>query len=386
MEGSVRKKGNRWYYQFDTARINGKRHKIERYGGQSKGEAQDALREALNRYHNGQSVKLESTMSLHDYLEFWFTNYVEAKLKFNTQANYRNVINKYIDPKIGYYPLRSLTTRILEDFSQSLLTNYKLSNHSMAIIIGVLKKAIRMAVFPYELLSSSPAQLVSYPKRQLSVDELVRDKHDDLKIISINQYEKLLSCMDENDPFYMPIQISFWTGLRRGEVCGLEWKNVNLVAKEIKVSQQMIQISGKVVEITTPKTKNSYRTVHISDTLNDLLKTQKLLQKKRKLALGNKYFDSELVCTKPNGKPVTPNVIRYSLEKYRKVVDFEFDFHTFRHTHATMLIAAGANWKDIQKRLGHSRLATTMDTYAHVTTDRQKEVASKFESYISQIQ
>lgn len=305
MEGSVRKKGERWYYQFDTARIDGKRHKIERYGGQSKSEAQNALREALNRYHNGQSVGLESTMSLHDYLEFWFTNYVEAKLKFNTQENYRNVLNKYLSPKIGYYPLKSLTTRILEDFSQSLLTDYNLSNHSMTIIIGVLKKALRMAVFPYELLSSNPAQLVSYPKRQMSVDELIANKHDDLKIISIDQYEKLLSFMAEDDAFFIPAQLSFWTGLRRGEVCGLEWKNVDLVGKSIKVTQQMIQISAKTVQITTPKTKNSYRTIHISDTLVRLLHRQKTLQQKRKLALGNKYTDSDFVCTKINGKPVS---------------------------------------------------------------------------------
>lgn len=385
MEGTVRKKGDRWYYAFDTARINGKRHRFERFGGMTKTEAKNALREAVNRYHNGESTILDSNMSLDDYLDFWFTNYVEAKLKYNTQMNYKNVINKYISPKLGYYPLKGLTTRILEDFSQSLLKDYDLANHSMEIIIAILKKAIRMAVFPYELLSSNPAEYISYPKRQYSVDELAKSNHDDLKLISFKDYQKLLKIIPDDSGFKIAMQISFWTGLRRGEVCGLEWSNIDLENAELKVTQQMINLNHHRVQLTTPKTKNSYRKIPIGSTLIDVLKKQKLLQKENRLRYGTRYYESDFVCTKKDGKPVTPNVIKYSVSNYRKKVDFDFNFHSFRHTHATMLVAAGANWKDIQKRLGHSRLSTTMDTYAHVSIKRQKEVADQFEMYINQI-
>lgn len=385
MEGHLRKRNGSWYYSFETAKINGRRHRVERFGGKTRSEASNALREALNRYYNGESTAINSNMSLKDYLDFWFTNYVKAKLKYNTQENYRNVINKYINPKLGYYPLKGLTTRILEDFSQSLLKEYDLANHSMEIIVAVLKKAIRMAVFPYELINNNPAEYISYPKRQYTIDDLAKDNHDDLKLISFEDYQKLLNIIPDDNGFKLAMQISFWTGLRRGEVCGLEWSNIDLNNAELKVTQQMISLSHHRVQLTTPKTKNSYRTVPISSTLIEILRKQKLFQKENKLRYGNKYYDSEFVCTKKDGKPVTPNVIKYSVTHYRKDVDFDFNFHSFRHTHATMLVAAGANWKDIQKRMGHSRLSTTMDTYAHVSIKRQKEVAEQFEEYINQI-
>ncbi|AVL01465.1 site-specific integrase [Pediococcus pentosaceus] len=181
----------------------------------------------------------------------------------------------------------------------------------------------------------------------------------------------------------MPINISFYTGLRRGEVSGLEWSNVDLDNKTVKVTQQLIQYKKGDVRISTPKTENSYRTIPIGDTLIKMLQFQKLLQKKRKMLFGAKYIDNDFVCTKLKGAFVTPVSIQYMTAKYRKLSGIDFNFHSFRHTHATMLVESGANWKDIQKRLGHSRLSTTMDTYAHVSMEKQVTVANKLEEYLN---
>lgn len=291
-------------------------------------------------------------------------------------------MNHYLKPSLGYYHIKNLTPRIIENFSQSLLDK-NLANHTMEIIISVMKKSLRMAVFPYELLNTNPAEYTSYPKRKLTVAELARKKHDDLKIISLQDYSKLMSLIEPDDPFYMPINISFYTGLRRGEVSGLEWSNIDLDNKTIKVIQQLIQYKKNDVRVSTPKTENSYRTIPIGDTLIKMLQFQKLLQKKRKMLFGAKYIDNDFVCTKLKGAVVTPVSIQYMTAKYRKLSGIDFNFHSLRHTHATMLVESGANWKDIQKRLGHSRLSIIMDTYAHVSMEKQVAVANKLEEYLN---
>nr|WP_275897225.1 site-specific integrase [Pediococcus pentosaceus] len=104
--------------------------------------------------------------------------------------------------------------------------------------------------------------------------------------MSLQDYSKLMSLIETDDPFYMPVNISFYTALRHGEVSGLEWSNVDLDNKTIKVTQQLIQYKKGNVRVSTPKTENSYRTIPIGDTLIKMLQFQKLLQKSVKCYLG----------------------------------------------------------------------------------------------------
>lgn len=117
----------------------------------------------------------------------------------------------------------------------------------------------------------------------------------------------------------------------------------------------------------------------IGDTLVTLLKRSKLRQKENKLFYGSHYTDTNFVCVKENGHPVTPNSIKWYSRKYHKLTGIDFTFHSFRHTYATMLLENGAKPKEIQTRLGHSRLSTTMDTYAHVTKKMREESVEIFE-------
>lgn len=135
----------------------------------------------------------------------------------------------------------------------------------------------------------------------------------------------------------------------------------------------------------TPKTKSSNRTILIGNTLVNILKRHKKHQIENKLKYGKHYTDSSFVCTKENGQPIYTDSLKY----LSRVVNYElkilFNFHSLRHTHATMLLESGANIKDIQQRLGHSKLATTMDTYSHVTNKLKQDSVDKFEALISSI-
>ncbi|WP_204119963.1 site-specific integrase [Levilactobacillus wangkuiensis] len=141
----------------------------------------------------------------------------------------------------------------------------------------------------------------------------------------------------------MPLLISFNTGMRRGEVCGLEWDTVNFAEGAIMVKQQMIHHPHRKWELATPKTKNSYYSIEIGAELLQILRDQRKRQSENRLKYGKYYTESNFVCTHENG----------------------------------------ANYKQIQVRLGHSRIATTMDTYAHATREKQRETANFFDSIFS---
>ncbi|GAK47763.1 phage integrase family site specific recombinase [Secundilactobacillus oryzae JCM 18671] len=375
--GSIRKRGNKWYYAFDVGYIDGHRKRIERAGGSTRAEAEKALRDALTEYDSVGNVMKLTDMNVEEYFRYWYDNYVMKNLKENTQVNYLNVINKYVVPKLGIYRMKNIGPSALQDFANQL-GEMPLAKHSVEIIMTVVKGAFRMAVFPYQLIKENPAHYVQLPR----YDQDDRVTRESLKIISMAQYKQILAITPPSDPFNIPLQIAFNTGLRRGEVCGLEWDAVSFEDNTIEVKQNMLQAKNGNYRIGTPKTKSSYRKMLVGESLMEILRAHRKHQLEEKIRYGQFYIDSNFVCTKENGKPVTPNAIKYACYRIEKKLGFPFNFHSLRHTHATMLLENGANIKDIQVRLGHSRIATTMDTYSHVTKKMSTATVNIFEEML----
>ncbi|MBN3407966.1 site-specific integrase [Clostridium botulinum] len=378
MKGSVRKKGNRWYYSFYTGTVDGKRKRIERAGGDTKKEAETALRNALNEFENCGSVLNESNISVSDYFDYWHKEYALINCKYNTQVNYKRVIEKHIKPNLGVYKLKILTPAILQEFLNKKYRN-GFAKNTLSNFYGVLSGALKMAVYPYKLIKENPMTYVTMPK----YNNINNDK-DDLKILSLENFKEIINRFPEGSNFYIPLQIAFNTGMRAAEVCGLTWdcidfKNNTITIKKIIIYKNKEWIFG------TPKTKSSYRTILIGNTLANILKHHKKHQIKNKLKYGKHYTLSNFVCTKENGELVTTNSLKYLSRVVNYELQIPFNFHSLRHTHATMLLESGANIKDIQERLGHSKLATTMDTYSHVTKNLSEDSVAKFESIISSI-
>lgn len=377
MNGSVRKKGKSWYYRIDLAYSDGERNQIERYGGKTKDEAQIAMRNAIATYENTGSLKIDSNISVKDYFEYWYKNYVKVNLKLNTQKNYRGILDNHIYPALGIYKLKAINPGTIQNLlNDKFEKGY--ARQTLAIIKGVLNKGFAMAVYPYELIRNDPTTYTKIPR----YDEKEWKDRGDLKIISFDDFKKLSSKVPLTSSYYLPMMISFQTGLRRAEVCGLQWKDIDFDNGTLTVERIMIN-DGKEYVIGTPKTKSSYRTILMGDTLQKILKRMRTRQKENKMFYGSYYFESDFVCVKENGKPVTPNSIKWYTAKLRKETGVDFNFHSFRHTHATMLLENGAKPKEIQARLGHSRLSTTMDTYAHVTKKMKTETVDIFEKMLS---
>lgn len=375
---SYRKRGEKWYYSFEIAKIDGQRKRIERVGGRTKKEAIEKAAMAMNEYMKAGQLFDESNMSFADYLDYWYKQYVEVNLKYNTRDYYGRIIKDHLKPILGHYRIDSLNPSILQEYiNGKMMHGY--SKSSVSNFMGVLSKSLSMAVYPYQFIKSNPMQYVSMPKYDTV------NKKDKLKIISVNDMKRILEKFPWESNFHIPIQIAVNTGMRIGEVCALTWDCVDLENGLITVNKTLIIKPMGVYELGTPKTEGSYRDIDISKPLIKILRKQKLRQKENQLRYGVHYNESDFVCTKENGKLVTQNSLKYLSRIVNHEMLIPFTFHSFRHTHASMLLASGANIKAIQERLGHDTIITTLNTYSHIMKDLRESTKTHLEDLSAQI-
>ncbi|WP_163468531.1 tyrosine-type recombinase/integrase [Fusobacterium sp. IOR10] len=396
---STRKRGDKWYYSFEAAVVDGKRKRIERVGGKTKKEAERALAKALSEYSNNENIS-PNKISFGDYLDYWYKNYVELNCKYNTQISYLNLI-KAVKLELGYYKLKDLNTLAVQTFinkksgqgySKSMIVNL------ITIVSGSLKYACNTA----NLLKYNPVSSIKIPKLETT-------KNRYTKLINLNDFKKIMERFKNPNKTHIMIAIGFYTGCRIGEVTALTWNDIDFDKNTISITKQLYN-RGKVWCIGTPKTKSSVRTIYFGNILKKILLQEKKEQKENEEEYNeyyNYYFLKEkkiinenvkilikaekeaaehillpkidFICRNEAGVLMTSNTFKYPT----KVINFElgipFNFHSLRHTHATLLIEAGANIKAVQKRLGHAKIQTTLDTYTHETDKMSFEARDLFE-------
>ncbi|WP_024622200.1 tyrosine-type recombinase/integrase [Metaclostridioides mangenotii] len=376
MKGSVRKRGKKWYYYFDLGIVDGKRKRVERVGGNTKKEAEKAMREALSEFDDTGQVIDESTMSYSDYLDYWYENYVELNCKESTQKIYKNRINKHIRLGLGFNKLNSLTPALLQEFFNNL---YKqdYSKNSFKGTSAIVKNSLDYAVNPLKLIKDNPYNYVIKPK--------FKNIKKEIQTITKEQFNILLKRFPKGNLYHIPLQIAYYTGMRRGEVCALTWDDIDFNKKTIDVNKTMIINLKSEYELIEPKTQSSYRIISIGDNLVKILREHKIYQKEMKLKLGEYYIDKDypvpnMVCTSDNGTFTKHTTLSTSMcIVAEKNLGFAFNFHMLRHTHASILIQSGVNPKDVQYRLGHSNISITLDTYTHTSEESRRKVADIFD-------
>lgn len=388
MRGYVRKIGNSWYYSFELGSIDGRRRRLERVaeGATTKKEALAILRQKIAEYEDTGSVFVASTASLHDYMDFWMREYVELKLAPNTQYNYESCLRLHILPALGDQRLKSLSPEKLQKFVNDM-ARQGFAKQTISIMMGILNKALNHAVHPYQLIKDNPMRYVEL----IMLDDKARNTRESLKIQSMDNLRALSEHFNEDHVFYIPFQIGLHTGMRIGEVCGLEWRHVDFDRMIIKVEQQMsaTKVNGNSEWIIkSPKSKSGYRTIPIGNGLLEILRKERTRQKKNQLYYGQHYIRPELgdfICRKESGDFIPPGIAKHYTRQAAIKLEIDFNFHSLRHTHATMLVEQGVPTKAIQKRLGHSRAAVTVDKYVHLTEKMSREAADVFDSITSNL-
>ncbi|MGL5868962.1 tyrosine-type recombinase/integrase [Clostridium chrysemydis] len=377
MQGSIRKRGNTWYYSFDLGKVDGKRKRKEKGGFRTKSDAQKALRDALNDYENSGSLIVENNLTFSDYLDYWFEQHIKINCKYKTQKYYKGTIENHLKPELGSYKIKSLTPVRLQEFLNSkYLAGF--SKSSLSHFSSLISSSLKMAVYPYKFIKDNPMQYVKIPKINN-----INTNSKNTKTITLDEFKKITNRFPFGSTFYVPLQIAFLTGLRAGEVCALRWTNIDFNNKTLTVDSTLVDMGQGIFELGTPKTNSSYRSISIGDTLLGILKKHREFQEKNKGKYSIYYFDSDFICTKENGHLVTTGSFKYLSRVINNELNIDFSFHYLRHTHATLLLEGGANIKDIQHRLGHSKLSTTMDTYSHVTKQLEYKTVSILENIIA---
>jgi len=367
MKGTYGKRNNSWYFSVDLGKYpNGKRKRKWVSGFKTKKEAEKACNELIYKYAHNEIPEVKD-MNLHSYLYLWLEQYAKNNVKGNTYDNYVLNIERHIVPLIGSIKLEKLTPLSIQDFYSKLSTENALGNTTINYIHRLLNNALKQAV-KWNLITFNPCNAVTPPRK---------DKYEARTLTEIEVSKLLDAC--QNDIMYTPILIACTTGMRRSEIVGLRWSDINFTEKTISVRHTYQKI-GNEYKLMTPKNKKSSRSIAMFDVLAAHLFKMRKIYLKNKLKYGSTFHDSDHVCCWEDGKPIPPYCIYNAFKKISKESNItQVRFHDLRHTHATLLLSAGIPAKITSERLGHSNISTTMDLYSHVTPNMQREAADKLE-------
>ena len=218
----------------------------------------------------------------------------------------------------------------------------------------LLHKALAQAV-KWQLLVRNPLDAVEPP----------RAERREMRALDENETATLLGLLGASR-LHMAVMLAVTTGLRRGEILGLRWSNVDLAKGTITVVQSLEQ-TKEGLRFKSPKTHRSRRSLALPAIAIEALRSHRAKQARERLALGPAYDDHDLVCPRPGGAPWPPDMFSTTFAaSVRRSGMKLFRFHDLRHSHASQLLKAGVHPKVVSERLGHAGIGITLDTYSHV--------------------
>jgi len=231
----------------------------------------------------------------------------------------------------------------------------------------VLREALKHAVID-GVLVANPADRVPAPRR-------VRRELD---VLDQAQTARLLE-LAKGTRLYIPVLLAVAAGLRRGEVLGLRWDDLDLRAGTLSV-QQTLEATKHGLSLKPPKTPKSRRMVPLPAFAIEVLREHERLVAEHRLQLGSAYQNHNLVCAAPDGKPWNPDTLTPAFADFICRSDLpRIRFHDLRHGHATLLLKHGIHPKIVSERLGHATVGLTLDTYSHVLPGMQEQAALALE-------
>lgn len=403
--GSIRQRGGHWYYRFYMKDENGRSVQREFTGGENRMETERMLRRAITDYAEGNLRFRADRITLGELLDIWMEELKISNKSNGTLMLYQGVVNRIKQNRIGRTRLRSITSDALQQYVDALCFGSEdtrmLSAGYVRVYQAVLQGAFRYAVFPGKLLVHNPMQYVIRREKPVETALFAAEEQ---KRETVTHGEFLALCEGlQGHPALLPVQISYYTGLRLGEVCALTWQDIDLKEQCVTV-RRSIRYNGAThrVELSTTK-RAKIRTVAFGDNLAALLRAVRpraesaarrircwyyiltdrgrrhyvLCQLPQEEDPPAGYFPLDLVCVKTDGAFTSPDLVEKTCKKRAaKIPGLEgFHFHMLRHTYTTNLLTKGAPPKDVQELLGHADLTTTMNIYAHSTPEAKRTSA-----------
>jgi len=366
-EGNLRKrKDGRWEGRYTAGRDPETGRAIyKNVLGKTQAEAKAKLKQAIEKAKGLDAAKV-GRYTVGQWMEVWFEHYAKVKVRPSSHQTYRGYIDNHIKPNIGKIPLEKLTSLELQKFYKKLLEKGRvdrleskhqskgLSAKTVRNIHQIISSAMKLAQ-EQKLISTNPADGCALPRLE----------HREMQTLPVEQLQSFLREARDSGVFEL-YYLELATGLRRGELLGLKWEDIDLERGDLRVRRQIARINGEVVEAPL-KTKNAYRTLPLAEDTIGVLEAQR-----------KKTGSSQWLFPSTTGGPISPDSVLHMLHRVLKRAGLpRVRFHDLRHTFATLALQNGVDVKTVSGMLGHFSAGFTLDTYAHVTTASQRQDAEK---------
>jgi integrase len=378
MRGHVRRRGKEsWSIVVDVGGDpNGRRRQKWHTVQGTKKDAERELARLLYEMNTGAYVQ-PARLTVAEYLSRWLTDYAEPNVPGKTFERYSEIANLHLVPALGHHLLTKVRPLHIQSYySEALKDGRKgrrkggLSAQTVLHHHRVLRQAFQQAV-RWQLLARNPADAVEPP----------RPKRQQMAVLDEGETRRLFDEV-KGTRLFIPVVLAVTTGLRRGEILGLHWSDVDLEKRNLAVRQSLEQTKAGL-KLKEPKSQKGRRTVTLPRLAVDALRRHKAEQAKERLLMGPAYDDGGFVCARPDGRPWDPRSMSHAFVDLIKESGFRrIRFHDLRHGHATHLLRQGIHPKVVSERLGHSTVGITLDVYSHVVPGMQEEAAERIDEVL----
>lgn len=374
-EGSITKrKDGRWQGYVTVGYDPEKQQPKKQYFyGKARKEVQERVNAALGKVQAG-TYREPSKLTLAEWLTTWLNDYMKPSLRTTTWESYKVQVDKHILPALGHLRLAQLQTSNLQALYNQKLQGGRadgkeggLSTRSVRYIHVVIHAALEQAK-KEGMITINPADAVKLPG----------DPKKEIQCLDTAEVVIFLATArgTRHFPAYF---LALNTGVRRGELLGLRWRDVDLKERTITITQGLVRTKGGLT-FQEPKTKLSNRTIGISPQVVSVLESHKAQQDKEKEEAGEAYNKKlDLVFCSELGEPICPRGFTRHFERLLNKAGLggKVTFHGLRHTFATLSLQQGTDARTIQEALGHHKAAFTLDVYSSVTARMKKEATDK---------
>ena len=367
-EGNIRKRSDgRWEGRYTVGHdpVTGKQI-FKNVLGKTQTEVKEKLATKLAEAQKI-DVVVSDKMTVGDWCDTWLETFEKPNMRASTYESYEGNIRLHVKPGIGSLTMSKVTTLDLQKFFNALLTDGRierkesknkpkgLSVKTVSNIRTMLYSAFDKAVAEH-LILTNPVAGCKLPKRE----------KQEMKTMPVEDLGRFFAEAKASGKFEF-YYVEFSTGLRRGELLGLKWEDVDYEKKTLTIRRQVIRVQGHIEEGPL-KTKNAYRTVAIGDDVVAILKDLQEREGKR----------SPYLFPSPNGGPQDPDSVLPMFKRILKRAGLpELRFHDCRHTCCKIALANGVDFKTLSSMLGHYSVSFTLDVYGHVTDDMKRDAADK---------
>ncbi|MBQ8789946.1 MAG: site-specific integrase [Ruminiclostridium sp.] len=323
--------------------------------------------------------QITANVKFETFAEQWFEEYAKLNLRHTSYERMRQLTQR-VYPAIGHLRLDKITGRHVQQFINDLALNgksmktgkplsRKTAIHHLSFISDVFSYAVKM-----DMLSENPCRKVTVPKGEKKEKE----------IYTLEEIEVLFRLLETAPLKYRTFfTLAIYSGFRRGELLGLEWKDIDWEHNVISVRRTSNYTADKGIYTDTTKTKKSQRSLKFPPMVMDLLKEYKSEQDEEKVKLGSKWIDYDRLFVKYDGRPMNNNTPYFWFTEFCKENNFRFcDIHSMRHFYASALINEGVDAAAVSGALGHSVISTTTSIYCHAFQQAQARASDAIASVL----